>query len=154
MNKNEINLELSKRIAKNKLGRYYSYFTEVVLNCSIKVKKKHFKIADLDSTIKRTYKIEIKKRQISAELNKLASISIVDRLFLPTLDSFVYEFQNTKHFHLLCINCKTIIEVQDIRMSDIVSDINKQIKFETTNIELLISGRCDTCQAKLKNKLL
>ena len=56
------------------------------------------------------------------------------------------------HHHLLCLNCKKVIEFEEDLLDDLEKIIEKKSKFKIVNHEVKFFGYCSDCRRKLKNE--
>lgn len=52
------------------------------------------------------------------------------------------------HHHLICLNCKKVIEFEDDLLDDLEADIAKKSGFEILNHEVKFFGYCKDCRGK------
>lgn len=65
-----------------------------------------------------------------------------------------YELSNSdpqlhQHHHLICLNCKKVIEFEDDLLDDLENLIAKKSKFQIINHEVKFFGYCADCQKKV-----
>ena len=53
------------------------------------------------------------------------------------------------HHHLICLNCKRVIEFDEDRLDDLEEDIAIKSGFQILNHELKFFGYCRDCRAKI-----
>ena len=81
-----------------------------------------------------------------SELGILVKVEFGDgcaRYELNTADPKVHH-----HHHLICLNCKKVIEFEDDLLDDLEADIAKKSGFEILNHEVKFFGYCKDCREK------
>ena len=81
-----------------------------------------------------------------SELGILVKVEFGDgcaRYELNTADPKVHH-----HHHLICLNCKKVIEFEDDLLDDLEADIAKKSGFEILNHEVKFFGYCSECRGK------
>ena len=68
-----------------------------------------------------------------------------------------YELNNSnpkihKHHHLICMNCKKVIEFEEDLLDDLEEKIAKKSDFEIINHEVKFFGYCSECKNKMHVK--
>jgi Fur family ferric uptake transcriptional regulator len=67
-----------------------------------------------------------------------------------------YEFgsaaERHRHHHLICTECGDIIEVAEDLLEELEDRVSKKYKFEISDHELKIFGRCAECVSGIKNE--
>jgi Fur family ferric uptake transcriptional regulator len=59
----------------------------------------------------------------------------------------VYETVKEKiHHHLVCLNCKWILEIEDQIVAQLFEKIQKDKNFKVQTNHLVLYGYCQTCQ--------
>ena len=56
------------------------------------------------------------------------------------------------HHHLLCLNCKKVIEFEEDLLDDLEKIIEQKSDFKIENHEVKFFGYCSDCRRKLKNE--
>ena len=88
------------------------------------------------------------------------SVELLNELGLLTRVDFGdgrsrYEFNTAaphNHHHLLCLNCKKIIEFEEDLLDELEADISKKSGFEIVNHEVKFFGYCSDCRRKLQHE--
>jgi len=57
-----------------------------------------------------------------------------------------------QHHHLICLNCKKIIEFEDDLLDDLENLISKKSDFEIVNHEVKFFGYCSDCRKRRHNE--
>lgn len=57
-----------------------------------------------------------------------------------------------QHHHLICLNCKKIIEFEDDLLDDLENLISKKSGFEIVNHEVKFFGYCSDCRKRRHNE--
>jgi Fur family ferric uptake transcriptional regulator len=78
-------------------------------------------------------------------MNFLFKNRIVDRVEFGE-GKFRYEIKKTDHHHLICTNCGSIEDIQDIFMEDFEKDIKQKRGFLVKHHSLEFFGLCKNCQ--------
>lgn len=83
-------------------------------------------------------------------LNKLGILNRIDfgdgcaRYELSTSDPQIHQ-----HHHLICLNCKKIIEFEEDLLDELENLIEKKSKFQIVNHEVKFFGYCADCKNKV-----
>lgn len=64
----------------------------------------------------------------------------------------VNEFENHRHHHLVCTNCKKIIEVNVDQLDELEKRIEKKYNFTIKDHSLKFFGLCSECKEENKNR--
>ncbi len=57
--------------------------------------------------------------------------------------------QEHNHHHLICLNCKKVIEFEEDLLDDLEKSIAKKSDFQIVNHEVKFLGYCSECRSKL-----
>ena len=55
-----------------------------------------------------------------------------------------------RHYHLICLNCKKVIEFKEDLLDDLENLISEKSNFQITNHEVKFFGYCSECKNKVK----
>lgn len=78
--------------------------------------------------------------------NAMISNMLLQEVKIPNSKS-VYEITKAEHSHLLCKNCKDVIDV-DIDIKDITKNLSTEYNFAVLHSDLVLTGICERCQTK------
>ena len=80
-------------------------------------------------------------------LNELVELGKILRINVPG-DSDRFDKMLVKHSHFFCEKCKSILDINEINLNDVVNEIeiNNNIKILSNQISLY--GICSKCQEK------
>ncbi|MDD3875935.1 MAG: transcriptional repressor [Bacteroidales bacterium] len=67
---------------------------------------------------------------------------IVKHQFGKNVAQFERSFRFKQHDHLICLDCSHVFEFCDVRINEILKDIEQQFGFEILNHSLIIHGKC------------
>ncbi|MDX4047559.1 transcriptional repressor [Aliarcobacter skirrowii] len=74
--------------------------------------------------------------------------SMVEKLFLSEVKipnaKTVYELSKNEHAHLVCSNCKAVIDIE-LDSSDISKQISNLNNFKVNQTDIILSGICQKC---------
>jgi len=99
---------------------------------------------------------EMKKRDINVSratvyntLELLVSCDLVKRhQFGKNLAQYEKSFGRKQHDHIICIECKKVVEFCDPRIQQIQTMMGELLNFTITHHSLNMYGVCGTCQKK------
>ncbi|MEW9096089.1 MAG: Fur family transcriptional regulator [Clostridiaceae bacterium] len=120
---------------------------EVILDNIIENKFKHLSVKDVYEVVK----IQMPKIGISTIYRTILLLKELD--FLCEIDfgdgSIKYELvsSNSKgyHPHLMCLNCKSIIEIESELLDTLEYEIEQENKFKISNYNIVFYGLCNKC---------
>lgn len=74
--------------------------------------------------------------------------SMVEKLFLSEVKipnaKAVYELSKNEHAHLVCSNCKAVMDIE-LDSSDISKQISNLNNFKVNQTDIILSGICQKC---------
>ncbi|MDD3025806.1 MAG: transcriptional repressor [Aliarcobacter skirrowii] len=74
--------------------------------------------------------------------------SMVEKLFLSEVKipnaKTVYELSKNEHAHLVCSNCKAVMDIE-LDSSDISKQISNLNNFKVNQTDIILSGICQKC---------
>lgn len=74
--------------------------------------------------------------------------SMVEKLFLSEVKipnaKTVYELSKNEHAHLVCSNCKAVMDIE-LDSSDISKQISNLDNFKVNQTDIILSGICQKC---------
>jgi Fe2+ or Zn2+ uptake regulation protein len=106
-----------------------------------------FETADLlaDS---RHRQLGVARATIFRTLELLTSVGAVERLDLPNGDhSYVRCDSRSHHHHLVCTRCQRGVDLEQIGMTPIIADIERQTGYRVDRHRVELFGLCPSCQA-------
>lgn len=111
----------------------------------------HFNVDDLYEQIKKKHK-NVSRATIYRTIPLLISSGLIKQsLRCESKDIYEHTFGHKKHLHLICTNCKKIIEAEFNDVEKLMIEIAKTKDFEISEFNLGARGLCKDCQSK-KNK--
>ncbi len=78
-------------------------------------------------------------------LNELVELGKVLRISVPG-DSDRFDKTIFKHTHFFCEKCKSIIDIDEIKIDDVVTKIEKEKKLKVFTNQISLYGICSKCQ--------
>ena len=90
---------------------------------------------------------------IYRNIDILDKINIIDKRNFGD-DTAKYEFawkEKEKHHHLICYDCKKIIEISGLLPEDLSDRLLGEKDFQFTDHNLKIYGYCSTCRVSIKS---
>lgn len=130
------------------MARRYSIQKQMVLD-ALQVLD-HPTARDVVAEIKKTYP-HISLGTVYRNLNLLVEDGIVRRLIFPDSPER-FDIQTYDHYHLRCINCGTIVNIDGAYCDDIDARIASKTGLVIESHAIFFSGLCLTCQQKIKEK--
>jgi Fur family transcriptional regulator, ferric uptake regulator len=90
--------------------------------------------------------IKISRATVYNTLQLLYQLNIITRSDFGELHQhYETNYGGPQHHHLVCQNCKNVIEIHDDRIEKIVNDISKKQEFSKKNYIFQITGLCKQC---------
>jgi Fur family peroxide stress response transcriptional regulator len=102
----------------------------------------HINIDKLFEKVRETFN-SISLATIYKNINAMIENTILVEVKLPNTKT-VYEIVKQKHYHLLCNNCQSIIDVE-IDTSSIIDSVSTQYNFKVDKSDVVLSGTCKNC---------
>jgi Fur family transcriptional regulator, ferric uptake regulator len=93
------------------------------------------------------YDIQVDEATVYRTLQWLADNRIVTRTNLG-LGADVFSLYHEPHHHLVCLNCRATIEIDDSVFADLRSDLRKAHGFVPQMDHFAIFGLCKLCQSQ------
>ena len=81
-------------------------------------------------------------------LKILEDMDLLNQIY--TMGSGFHDEGNLRHYHLICLKCGSIHDINDTLPSEIKYQINTDYDFDMTGIKLSIYGLCSECKKKAK----
>lgn len=98
----------------------------------------------------------IGKSTVYRLINNLCNDGLVLRISKDNSPTQVYQFlgdcKRHSHLHLKCMDCGTLIHLENSLSEQLNSDIFKKCEFELDSNKTMIVGRCKNCFATKENK--
>jgi len=107
-----------------------------------------FETADLVADSQRR-QLGVARATIFRTLELLTSVGAVERLDLPNGDhSYVRCDSRSHHHHLVCTRCQRAVDLEQIGMTPIIADIERQTGYRVDRHRVELFGLCPSCQAQ------
>lgn len=108
----------------------------------------HFEAESLYSEIKRK-KYNISRATVYNTLELLTSCDLVKKhQFGKNLAQYEKSYGYKQHDHIICVDCKKVVEFCDPRIQQIKSMMGDLLNFKITHHSLNMYGICGPCQKK------
>jgi Fur family ferric uptake transcriptional regulator len=106
-----------------------------------------FETADLVADSQRR-QLGVARATIFRTLELLTGIGAVERLDLPNGEhSYVRCDSRSHHHHLVCTRCQRSVDLEQIGMTPIIADIEKQTGYRVDRHRVELFGLCPSCLA-------
>ncbi|MDD5953450.1 MAG: Fur family transcriptional regulator [Oscillospiraceae bacterium] len=80
-------------------------------------------------------------------LKMLEDMDLLNKIYLMGMqEDHEMEHGKKHHYHLICLKCGSIMDINDTVLGDIPSHIKRDYGFETTQIKMSIYGLCEDCR--------
>ena len=109
-------------------------------------KHSHFDAEQLIEELKAAGK-NISRATVYRTLTKLVDAGLLRRIELGTRTVFDHDYGYPFHDHLVCEQCKQIIEFQSEKLDESLQDVMAQHQFRANGRTLVIRGVCAECNA-------
>lgn len=110
-----------------------------------------FETADLVADAQRR-QLGVARATIFRTLELLTSVGAVERLDLPNGEhSYVRCDSRMHHHHLVCTRCQRSLDLEQIGMTPIIADIERQTGYRVDRHRVELFGLCPSCQAAGEN---
>jgi len=108
----------------------------------------HFDIETLYDQIRKEYK-DVSRATIYRTVPLLVQAGLIKKpLRQDCKDHYEHTFGHRNHLHLVCVNCKKIIEESNKQVEDILLSLAEKNKFKMDEFNLIVSGLCRKCEKK------
>ena len=104
----------------------------------------HFDADQLIDAVKREG-FQASRATVYRTLNMLVDAGILRRLEVGTRTFYEHDYGYPQHEHLVCGQCKRMIEFQHPALNAIIDDICRQQGFRASGYSLIVGGLCDDC---------
>ena len=95
----------------------------------------------------------ISRATVYRNLNKLSDDGLVRKISIPgSADRF--EKMSPPHYHIKCLSCGTICDVEMEYIADIENSIPDRHGFEIISHDIIFSGICPRCRERSSNSSL
>lgn len=128
---------MNKRITKQK---------QIILD-TIKNDKTHPTMANIVKKVQTKYP-KIGQATVYRNINELVNQNKVEKI-TDLSGQFHFDGNKEIHYHLLCRNCKKIIDIFDENYPKIVSKIADREEYVIDNVKITCEGLCSECKALL-----
>ena len=110
----------------------------------------HFEAENLFSFFKKK-KFNISRATVYNTLELLVSCDLVKKhQFGKNLAQYEKSYGYKQHDHIICVDCKKVVEFCDPRIQNIKSMMGELLNFKITHHSLNMYGICGSCQKKRK----
>ena len=154
------------KTAKEEINQIKSSFKKFLKDRNLKPTKTRLEVIDLIASYGSHFEIEELVNWIMSKNNSTVSRSTIYRT-VKLLQEFgavkeiikinnrtIYEFMagRSHHDHLICVECKKIIEFVDQEIEELQDQVCQEYDFTPINHRLEIFGVCSECKNKGKQK--
>lgn len=150
MSKQRQHIETVLQDLKDK-GYKLTHQRRIVLEVIINSQGNHLTIEELYELVKKQYP-EIGLATVYRTIQLLEEMGIILRLELDHHGIARYELvneeENHQHHHLICNNCKKVIEVEEDHLDGLETEIEKKYNFKIENHSVKFYGLCSECSKK------
>lgn len=87
-------------------------------------------------------------------LKMLEDMDLLNKIYMMGIqDEHEKEDNNQHHYHIICLKCGSIIDINDATLDQVRSHVKREYGFETTQIKMSVYGLCEDCRriSKLEN---
>jgi len=125
---------------------FFTKEREKILNAIAKMKP-HFSADELFVFIKKDLKMNISRASIYNNLPYFLDSGIIREVMVGTRHKY-YEREVSKkhHEHLICVNCKKIMEFDDCEMEKPIAKIEKKTGYKVIAHKIELYGICEKCR--------
>ena len=116
---------------------------EVILN-ALKSNKVHPTINELYEIIKKEHNIG--KATVYRNINEMVDEGKVQKI--SSSDTCHYDGDTSNHCHLICKECKKIVDIFDRNVNNLINTIEKEQDIEINQMHIVINGLCSLCKNK------
>lgn len=79
-------------------------------------------------------------------LKMLEDMDLLNKIYMMGMQEDHEMEHGQDHYHLICLQCGSIIDIQDTEFDEISNHVNKKYGFETTQIKMSVYGLCEDCR--------
>lgn len=116
---------------------------EAILN-ALKSNKVHPTINELYEIIKKQHNLG--KATVYRNINEMVDEGKVRKISSSV--TYHYDGDTSNHYHLICKECKKIVDIFDGNTDKLISNIEKQQDIEIDQMHIVIDGLCSLCKNK------
>ena len=110
-------------------------------------KHSHFDVERLIEELKAAGK-RVSRATVYRTLSKLVDAGLLRRIQLPTGNTvFDHDYGYPAHDHMICEQCKKMIEFQSDKLDEVLREVAAQEQFRAAGRTLVIRGVCAECNA-------
>lgn len=120
---------------------------EAILD-TLKSNKVHPTINELYEIIKKEYNIG--KATVYRNINEMVAEGKVQQISCS--DTCHYDGDISNHYHLICKECKKIIDVFDNHIDSLINNIKQAQDIEIDQVHIVIDGLCSLCKNKRERR--
>lgn len=81
-------------------------------------------------------------------VKRLVEDGMILKLPNSTNESFHYDINTAPHIHLICKNCKRIVDIFDNDYECIIKDIESKYDLSISKTNIMLEGFCSNCKKK------
>ncbi len=120
---------------------------DIVLNTVIGLKG-HVTADEVYETIKKEYP-NISRGTVYRNLKILSEEGKIKKVVIP-YGSDRYDFTTTEHYHVRCVRCEKVMDIDMESFPDLYSLIRSTNNMKIIGYDILFNGICSECQKKEK----
>ena len=85
-------------------------------------------------------------------LNEFVDAGLLKKFDLDGRSVYEHDYGYPQHDHFYCVRCHQLIEFQNEELTQLISRIAEENRFQKRSHKLLISGVCDSCRSSRQRK--
>jgi len=106
----------------------------------------HFEVDELLIKMRQTYKKRVSKATIYRSLPLLVECGLIrEAIFMDKHTHYEHIFGHSEHEHIVCINCRKIVEFADKSLQLALEEVAEKYNFRKLSHKLEIDGLCEEC---------
>lgn len=109
-------------------------------------KHSHFEADQLIDELKKAGR-RVSRATIYRTLSKLVDAGLLRRIELGSHTVFDHDYGYPAHDHMVCEQCKTMIEFQNTKLDEVLQEVAGGHQFRAAGRTLVIRGICADCNA-------
>lgn len=103
----------------------------------------HHSVEQIYAEIRRVMP-RISMATVYRNLEKLSDQNMIGKVVIR--GKYYFERQTDKHYHVVCLSCNQVDNLDSLPASDIESFFSRSTNYKLISHELVLYGLCDTCQ--------
>ncbi len=76
----------------------------------------------------------------------LEDMDLLNKVYMMGIQNDHVENSGQTHYHLICLKCGSIIDINDTTLANIKDHVKKDYGFDSTQVKLSIYGLCEDCR--------